>query len=58
MRGARRVRIAAHAHCVLHDRAFRQQVEFECDGVDQESGRRIIGAADHIGRCGIGHGVL
>ena len=58
MRGTRRVGVAAHSHRIPDDRAFGDQIELQRDGIDQEGGRRVIGAADHIGRCGIGHGVL
>ena len=49
-------RIAAHAQRAAHHRAGGHEIELERDSVDQESGRRVVGAADHGRRGGVGHG--
>ena len=55
-RGRRGVRVTAQAHGVTHYRAFGDEIEFERNGINQESGRRVVGAADYS-RCGrVGHG--
>jgi hypothetical protein len=52
----RGIRVTAQAHGVAHYRAFGDEIEFERDGINQECGRRVVGAADY-GRCGrVGHG--
>ncbi len=53
MRRPRGVGVAAHPHRVPDGRALGNEIEFERDGIDEEGGRRIVGAADHGGRSGV-----